>query len=70
MNTGRMRAATAGVAERLATRAGTVGELATLLVATGRWWLLPMVGVLLASGVVMGVVTLIEYAAPFVYTIF
>ena len=57
-------------ADGLATRAGTVGELVALLRATGRWWLLPMVGVFLAAGAVMGVVTLIEYAAPFVYTIF
>ena len=48
----------------------TLRALSTFFVTTGRWWLLPMVGVLLLGGLVMSVVQVIEYAAPFVYTIF
>ncbi len=55
---------------RLQHKARTLRALSTFFVATGRWWLVPMVGVLLLGGVVMGVVQVVEYAAPFVYTIF
>ncbi len=55
---------------RMRSQAHTLRALTTFFVATGRWWLLPMVGVLLLGSVVMGVVQVIEYAAPFVYTIF
>jgi len=55
---------------RLRHKARTLRALATFFITTGRWWLVPMVGVLLLGGVVMGVVQVIEYAAPFVYTIF
>ena len=48
----------------------TVSELAQLLLLNGRWWLLPMVAVLLATTVLLVVVQAIEYVAPFVYTIF
>ena len=51
-------------------KARTLRSLSAFFLATGRWWLLPMVGVLLLGSVVMGVVQVIEYAAPFVYTIF
>ncbi|MGB0592504.1 MAG: DUF5989 family protein [Myxococcota bacterium] len=48
----------------------TLGALSTFFISTGRWWLLPMVGVLLLGGMLIGVVQVVEYAAPFVYTIF
>ena len=55
---------------RFRNKARTLRALSTFFVTTGRWWLLPMVGVLLLGGVLVGVVQVIEYAAPFVYTIF
>ena len=55
---------------RMRHKARTLRALSTFFVTTGRWWLLPMVGVLLLGGVLMSVVQVIEYAAPFVYTIF
>jgi hypothetical protein len=55
---------------RIRHKARTLRALSSFFVTTGRWWLLPMVGVLLLGSVLMGVVQVIEYAAPFVYTIF
>ena len=55
---------------RLRHKARTFHALSTFFVATGRWWLVPMVGALLLGSVLMGVVQVVEYAAPFVYTIF
>jgi hypothetical protein len=48
----------------------TLRALSSFFISTGRWWLLPMVGVLLLGGTLIGVVQVVEYAAPFVYTIF
>jgi hypothetical protein len=58
------------LATRARMRAGTVGELYRVLVAGGRWWLVPMMAVLGLAGLLLMVVTAIEYVAPFVYTVF
>jgi hypothetical protein len=55
---------------RVRTTATTVRELFTMVSRGGRWWLTPMLAVLLLSAVVLGVVQVLQYAAPFVYTIF
>lgn len=55
---------------KLRTRLSTVSELVHLLLENGRWWLLPMVAVLLFTTTLLVVVQAIEYVAPFVYTIF
>lgn len=55
---------------RRASRLSTVGQLFGALVATGRWWLTPLVVVLLVVAVVLVVVQVAQYAAPFVYTLF
>ena len=54
----------------LATRASTLAELYRLLREGGRWWLIPMVGVLVGTAVLLVAVAAVEYVAPFVYTIF
>jgi hypothetical protein len=51
-------------------RVGTIGELFRLLVVSGRWWLVPMLVVFVVSAVLLAVVQALEYAAPFVYTVF
>ena len=48
----------------------TVSELVRLLVRNGRWWLLPMLAVLLLTSTVLVLVQALQYVAPFVYTIF
>ena len=54
----------------LALRLGTAGELFQFLARNGRWWLIPLVMILGATSVLLTVVQVIEYVAPFVYTIF
>jgi hypothetical protein len=51
-------------------RVATLLELARCLVGGGRWWLLPFVVVMGLTSVLMVVVQVIEYFAPFVYTLF
>ncbi len=45
-------------------------ELCRALVASGRWWMVPMVVVLALSALLLAAVAAVEYVAPFVYTIF
>jgi hypothetical protein len=54
----------------LAARAGTLAELYRLLRQGGRWWLIPMVTVLIGTAILLVAVAAVEYVAPFVYTIF
>lgn len=55
---------------RMGRRLATVTHLFAHLRQTGRWWLVPMVVVFLAAACLLVVVQVIEYAAPFVYTLF
>ena len=48
---------------------GALVDLITLC-ARGRLWLLPFVLVLAMSALLLGALTVFEYAAPFVYTLF
>lgn len=56
--------------QRLTMRASTLGALMSLLVANGRWWLVPLVLVFGVTSVLLSVVAAIEYFAPFVYSLF
>lgn len=46
---------------------GTLGELMALLVRNGRWWLLPLVLVLVLGGLGLLVLQAIEVVLPFIY---
>lgn len=46
---------------------GTIGELLALLVRDGRWWMLPLVMVLVVLGVVLVALQAVEAVAPFIY---
>lgn len=48
----------------------TLRELFAMLRATGRWWLTPIVVVLLGAAALLVLVQAVEYVAPFVYTVF
>jgi hypothetical protein len=56
--------------QRAAVGLATLRDLFAMLTATGRWWLVPMVVVLLGAAVLLVVVQAVEYVAPFVYTVF
>jgi hypothetical protein len=49
---------------------GTLVELGRVVTRGGRLWLLPMLVVLAGTAVLFTVLTLLEYVAPFVYTVF
>jgi TRAP-type C4-dicarboxylate transport system permease small subunit len=51
-------------------RLSTVGELTRLMMRSGRWWMVPMLGVLALTALLLVGVAAVEYVAPFVYTIF
>ncbi len=48
----------------------TLGSLIGSLSRGGRWFLVPFVGVLVVASILLVVVSVIEYVAPFVYTVF
>jgi Family of unknown function (DUF5989) len=49
----------------------TLQEFTQLATRSGRgWWLIPMMASLLLLGVLIATIQVIEYVAPFVYTIF
>ena len=51
-------------------RLGTLGELVELFISTGRWWLIPMLGILAGAAILLMLLHAAEYVAPFVYSIF
>ena len=64
---------TAGISrswQRRVASLGTLVELGRVVVRGGRLWLLPMLLVLAGTAVLFTVLTLLEYVAPFVYTVF
>ena len=54
----------------LRTRLATFRDLLRHFAGTGRWWLVPLVVVFFGSAILLILVQIIEYAAPFVYTLF
>ncbi|MFZ5481687.1 MAG: DUF5989 family protein [Myxococcota bacterium] len=61
---------TPGRVESFLLRLGTVGELFALLVRGGRWWMLPLVCVLMAVAALLLFLQGFQYVAPFIYMIF
>lgn len=55
---------------RTRARLSTLRDLSRHFAGTGRWWLFPMVSIFLVSAALLVVIGIIEYAAPFVYTLF
>ncbi|TNF30112.1 MAG: hypothetical protein EP329_14215 [Deltaproteobacteria bacterium] len=55
---------------RLLGKLAAMSQLVRHLAGSGRWWLVPMVVILVLSAVLVAVVHLVEVAAPFVYSLF
>ncbi len=55
---------------RLGSRLITIGHLFRHFVQRGRWFLLPLLLVLLIAGVLLLITSGLSYVAPFVYSIF
>lgn len=56
--------------EAFLTRQGTAGALLLMLARGGRWWMFPMVLVLVALAAVLIFLQGIHYVAPFIYMVF
>ena len=48
---------------------GTVGELMALVVRGGRWWMLPLILVLVSLAGIMLALQAVQYVAPFIYMV-
>jgi hypothetical protein len=57
-------------ASKLWRRIRTVGRLLRHFATRGKWFLLPLVIVLVLCGVLLAVTTGLSYVAPFVYSLF
>jgi len=55
---------------RRGSRLRALGQLFAHFSGTGRWWLIPLVVVLLLAAVLLIGIKIAQYAAPFVYTLF
>ena len=55
---------------RASLAAGTIAELLRVVVSSGRWFLVPLIVVLVLAALLLAVVHALEYVAPFVYTVF
>ena len=57
--------------DRITSPLKTLREFSQLAIRSGRgWWLIPMMGTLVLLGILIVCIQVIEYVAPFVYTIF
>ena len=61
---------TPGRLERLLLRLGTAGELLALFWRGGRWWMTPVVVILLGAAGLLLFLQSVQYVAPFVYMVF
>lgn len=55
--------------ETMLQRFGTVGELLSLVVRGGRWWMLPLILVLVSVAGLMLALQAVQYVAPFIYMV-
>jgi hypothetical protein len=55
---------------RIAPRLHTIFELLAMLHANRRWWLMPMLIILMTLGLALVGLQAIPYAAPFIYSLF
>ena len=58
-----------GRLERFLLGLGTVGELMALVVRGGRWWMLPLILILVSLAGVMLALQAVQYVAPFIYLV-
>ena len=51
-------------------RMGTVGQIFTMLGRTRRYWMAPMLVVLVLIGVALSALSAVPHVAPFIYAVF
>ena len=51
-------------------RLGTVGQIFKMLGRSKRWWMLPMIVILVLLGLALSGLQAVQYVAPFIYAVF
>ncbi len=59
-----------GRMESFLLRMGTAGELLSMFVRGGRWWMLPLLLIFLLLGLILVLLQSVQYVAPFIYMVF
>jgi hypothetical protein len=59
-----------GRMESFLMRMGTAGELLSMFVRGGRWWMLPLLLIFLLLGLILVLLQSVQYVAPFIYMVF
>ena len=54
----------------MAIRMGTIGQIFKMLGRTRRWWMVPMLVVLVLLGLALSGLQAVQYVAPFIYAVF
>ena len=59
-----------GRMESFLLRMGAAGELLSMFVRGGRWWMLPLLLIFLLLGLILVLLQSVQYVAPFIYMVF
>ena len=51
-------------------RMGTIRQIFAMLGKTRRWWMLPMLVILVLLGLALSGLRAVQYVAPFIYAVF
>jgi len=51
-------------------RMGTIGQVFKMLSRSKRWWMIPMLSILVLLGLALSGLQAVQYVAPFIYAVF
>lgn len=54
----------------LAIRFGTIAQIFGMLGRTRRWWMIPMLVIMVLVGLLLSGLQAVQYVAPFIYAVF
>jgi hypothetical protein len=54
----------------IAIRMGTVAQIFKMLGRTRRWWMVPMLVIMVLLGLALSGLQAVQYVAPFIYAVF
>jgi uncharacterized protein involved in exopolysaccharide biosynthesis len=54
----------------LAIRFSTIGQIFSMLKRTRRWWMIPMLVIMVLVGLALSGLQAVQYVAPFIYAVF
>ncbi len=54
----------------LSLRFGTIGQIFSMLGRTRRWWMVPMLVIMVLVGLALSGLQAVQYVAPFIYAVF